>query len=870
MLSVILKEKINGEVSLTFSVPSDHPDSEQIKYGNRIVWHDMDNIPRCFVISEEEESHDSNGLIREFYTEELAVCELNDDIVTDVRPNNTTAKDALDRILANSLWEVGTVDNLGTASTNVYYESAMAGIQKVIESWGGEVRFRVSIADDNTITGRYVDLFERLGSDTGKRFEYSKDLTSVTRTVDMKSVKTALYGRGKGEETDSGGYGRRITFKGVEWSKLDRDPTEKPAGQEYVEDFVAMTRWGHRNPDGTYRHRYGVYVNEEIEDPEELLQETWKQLQEVNDPLITYEMSVVNLEHLYDHEVIRLGDTVRVIDNNFAWDVRVEARVIELERDLLRPENTSVTLGNAVGELGNIVRQIESKIDKKVATGDVVDWLQSELDLAKKRVISATSHLYLGDSQQYPGLFIPNAKESDSPTEAVYLTSGGMLLSDSTLPDGSFNWRTAITGKGINANEINAGTLNAELVNIQSIGTDRSIYLKDGQFKTYYNGKHSLSVGAYSMTIYDHGMYDPNPSYTEAGTVGLMWLSSGSDTGNNSSYRGLGVVTYKDFINLGFAKSDGNGEYTSQPILRVNRASKLSQFYGPASDSKDDYIDMQIFADSRPRSENTQGGIFDAPGIRIHRGIFPNSNPSSYVSGVQVYISDYEDQGVEGSFKVNLIEGESNYNTIFNLDRSHLYIEPTLLQIGPDTCKINVHRNVARWQQSDSNYILQASNGNVAIYAGGQAKHTFYANGTKSGGSIELDGKNWGMSPIDSPRILIEDVIFDQEIKPEGVTITLDERLSKALDGKYDVFPSRGDVIVTDKSANSFVVQGEGIVSLRIIGTRKGTNQYFEDMSIYEDIVEEGNNADTSRTKDQPNKSKANSASSGESTRDHD
>lgn len=101
LLSCRLKEVINGEVSLSFSIPSDHPDSQYIREGCWVIIRDMDGVCRPFVIIEENEVHDEN-LIREFVTEELAINELNDEIVTDVRPQDTTAQDALTRILSNA------------------------------------------------------------------------------------------------------------------------------------------------------------------------------------------------------------------------------------------------------------------------------------------------------------------------------------------------------------------------------------------------------------------------------------------------------------------------------------------------------------------------------------------------------------------------------------------------------------------------------------------------------------------------------------------------------------------------------------------------------------------------------------------------
>src|SRR5690606_8602879 len=116
LLSCRLKKIINGEVSLTFTIPSDHPDRQHVRTVCCAEVKDPDGFFRAFVIVEETEIHNSDGIVREFWCEDLAVSELNDEIVTDVRPQNTSVTSALQSILTNAVsrWQVGTVSNLGT------------------------------------------------------------------------------------------------------------------------------------------------------------------------------------------------------------------------------------------------------------------------------------------------------------------------------------------------------------------------------------------------------------------------------------------------------------------------------------------------------------------------------------------------------------------------------------------------------------------------------------------------------------------------------------------------------------------------------------------------------------------------------------
>lgn len=122
--------------------------------------------------------------------------------------------------------------------------------------------------------------------------------------------------------------------------------------------------------------------------------------------------------------------------------------------------------------------------------------------------------------------------------------------------------------------------------------------------------------------------------------------------------------------------------------------------------------------------------------------------------------------------------------------------------------------------------------GGVAVKVGGVSKHDFMANGNKLGGSIEIEGMTYGMSPIDSPRSMIEDMYFDYELSEGLNTIEINEILAKSLD-KYAIFPSSNLVEVVEKSKYYFVVKAEKacISDIRITGTRIDVkNQYYEIM----------------------------------------
>lgn len=262
-------------------------------------------------------------------------------VIRDVRPQNRTAGEMLALALMDTRWTVGVTYTKGTSSTNFYYITPLEAIQKIAGIFSLEVTFEIDIdRRTNQITRRRVNLYAQQGDRTGKRFEYGSNLLTVTREENTEDLITALIGRGKGEEVSEGGddspdgYGRRITFADVVWSKKNGNPADKPAGIEYVEDVEATKAYGFS--DG--KPRIGIQVFEEITDPAELLQATWAALQSLKRPQVSFKADVLDVGDL------KLGDTVAIIRH----DIGIEyfTRVYKVTHNLLNERLNTIELGD--------------------------------------------------------------------------------------------------------------------------------------------------------------------------------------------------------------------------------------------------------------------------------------------------------------------------------------------------------------------------------------------------------------------------------------------------------------------------------------------------------------------------------------------
>lgn len=378
--------------------------------------------------------------------------------ITDIRPTNTTAGFALEQVLKGTRFEVGNVVSSILASTRFYYCSPFTALRRIESIWGVRAKVRYNIRGSR-IANRYVDLVSAAPIWRGKRFEIGKDILSAEFTVDKRNVVTALTGRGKGESVGDG-YGRRIGFSDVVWSKGNGDPADKPAGQEWIEDPEATALYGvcGKHP------RFSVIEFDEIEDPEELLRETWNALQDACAPLIYGSLSSVALDAMgFPHEAAHYGDEAAFITSGR----RLRAQIVGVKRDYARNGADEFQFGaltdSSARQIADVKREINTAKDKANAGAQVAQknesLLQGYIDTMKTQILSTGTKLY---TDQHDGGLVLESADGKS---AVKLTGSGILIASTKTGD-DFQWTLAIDGHGAVADTITTGVLNASIVKI--------------------------------------------------------------------------------------------------------------------------------------------------------------------------------------------------------------------------------------------------------------------------------------------------------------------------------------------------------------------------------------------------------------------
>ncbi|HES3211903.1 TPA: phage tail protein, partial [Streptococcus pyogenes] len=291
-----------------------------------------------------------------------------------------------DGALEGTGYQVGKVEGITNVRTlSYYYISPRAALIKIVEAFNCEFNVRYTFIN-NKITSRYIDLKKRFGKPTGKQFEHGNNLLKIVYEESTDDIVTCLIGRGKGEEIQHEeaepkdveghlpqeerrqGYGRRIEFTDVVWSVEKGDPIDKPAGQNFVALDSAREEYG-LSQNGELKHRWGVFVNEEIEDKTELLKATWEELQRLSIPIRIYKAEILDI----GPETWK-GDSVAIIYDEVK--IAFETRVDEIDIDKLNFNRSVVTLGDY-----SVVQNRESRSRKEAVQNMIDESLETITDL---------------------------------------------------------------------------------------------------------------------------------------------------------------------------------------------------------------------------------------------------------------------------------------------------------------------------------------------------------------------------------------------------------------------------------------------------------------------------------------------------------
>ncbi|WP_143287111.1 phage tail spike protein, partial [Caenibacillus caldisaponilyticus] len=322
----------DNQLIFEFTTLADSPTAKFIIPKNKITAQDQDGFHRLFSIETVEKVHDENGKM-------LIVTALGDhtELGTEqpIAPQTLagqTPETAVQFVLAGTRYQPGQIDFAGSRTIKFdSYISPLAALNQIASTFGLELRFRVEVHNDGTIT-RIVDLLETDDVFDGKEIVFGKDMLGIHRKENADNICTRLIGVGPADEN-----GNIVTFASVNDGKI------------YVEDDNAFQRWNNAG-----RHVWGIFEYQPESStevtPQELLDATKKELQNRINSVVEWDVTAAALEQIpgLQHERVRTGMNIRIKDEAFDPAIYLEARVLETEMPELDDPNGnfSYTFGN--------------------------------------------------------------------------------------------------------------------------------------------------------------------------------------------------------------------------------------------------------------------------------------------------------------------------------------------------------------------------------------------------------------------------------------------------------------------------------------------------------------------------------------------
>lgn len=507
------KHNLEGVDELTIATSAELQYTDRVLFQDRMgSWHEM-------MYDTGKHGHSSGDAPSGSVKLYSSVNELWDSYVLDKKPSGSI-ESVLASVLSGTRWTFDqNVDVSGSRSFFFYHKSVRETIKEICESFGCFFRPRI-VVTNSKITARYIDVFRELG-ETPKRFTWTKDLLSVYREVGDEKPKTRIYGWGKGVETDSGGYGRRLSFADVN------------GGKAYVEDAEATAALGYVGYDGKRMPLEGEYVNESCEDAAQLLEETRAYLAGVSQPSVRYTADVISLTDFgREWENVQVGETSAIIDKEFSKDgLRLRGQVAEMTEDLIH-QRTVVGFGTITDILtarqARISQQLSTVRNQsagwQVTTDAGVSWLNRMMENLNSAFDAAGTYKFSSFEQGDIWSSVPldeNGRATKTGGWAINLNGAGFRIASGLKPDGSWNWRTFGTGKGFTADEMKSGTLDASLVTIKNL-------LRIGK-----EGGWHLALASDSITMTDGS---DATALKIQGVVSSIWGSQTSYPSYNSAY----------------------------------------------------------------------------------------------------------------------------------------------------------------------------------------------------------------------------------------------------------------------------------------------------------------------------------------------
>ncbi|MCH4447296.1 hypothetical protein MKS42_01170 [Staphylococcus haemolyticus] len=375
---------INAEMSMnveekteTFDFTIENTRAEKLRERNRIIAQDNNGTFREFIIIHIIDNFDGTTEIEcnASYLEDLKTAK-------PIKPGkfeSHTTTQALLKTLADTGWEVSDDTEYGGNRTTSWtsHTNPFDLIYMLCTTYDMVPSFYIELGA-HTVEHRYVAITKPKNLFKGKEITKGKDLTGMTRTIDLSEVKTALFAVGPEKED-----GSRI--------------------ETVVVDDEAQEIFGLPN-----RYIWDVYEPETEDENMTLKRLTTlakTELNKRNQAAISYEVSSIDIHKYYNDVTVHLRDIVRVKDRDFRPPLYIEAEVIGIKYNWLADESEFT--------FGNVIEYEETKLREFFTRK--LDEITKKLNDNISNVNTIVSDVVAGELEYYERKIFKGAEPPENP-----------------------------------------------------------------------------------------------------------------------------------------------------------------------------------------------------------------------------------------------------------------------------------------------------------------------------------------------------------------------------------------------------------------------------------------------------------------------
>nr|WP_277952254.1 phage tail spike protein [Staphylococcus hominis] len=365
------------EKTETFDFTIENTRAEKLRERNRIIVQDNNGTFREFIIIHITDNFDGTTEIEcnASYLEDLKTAK-------PIKPSKFeahTTTQALLKTLADTGWEVSDDTEYGGNRTTSWtsHTNPFDLIYMLCTTYDMVPSFYIELSA-HTVEHRYVSITKPKNLFKGKEITKGKDLTGMTRTIDLSEVKTALLAVGPEKED-----GSRI--------------------ETVVVDDEAQEIFGLPN-----RYIWDVYEPESNDENMTLKRLTTlakTELNKRNQAAISYEVSSIDIHKYYNDVTVHLRDIVRVKDRDFRPPLYIEAEVIGIKYNWLADESEFT--------FGNVIEYEETKLREFFTRK--LDEITKKLNDSISNVNTIVSDVVAGELEYYERKIFKGAEPPENP-----------------------------------------------------------------------------------------------------------------------------------------------------------------------------------------------------------------------------------------------------------------------------------------------------------------------------------------------------------------------------------------------------------------------------------------------------------------------